>query len=185
MIDFPYMKEPYTSIIPNGRLLAIEDPNTSITLWESGIIVKYLVETYDKQRIISFTPGSKEASEAKQWMFSKASGSSPYFGHAVWLIVYHPEKLPDVIDHYTNDICRGSSVLEGVLQNKDSLVGGKYSYADAVFVNWFVIVSLFADRVNMDTDPLASMLGWSTWRLVLHPAIEKVLRRSGKKAPMK
>jgi len=62
-------KEPYDSINPNDRVPAIEDPNTGITLWESGAIIEYLVETYDKQHNISFAPGSKEYYEAKQWLY--------------------------------------------------------------------------------------------------------------------
>lgn len=73
-------KEPYESINPNGRVRAIEDPNTGITLWESGAIIEYLVEIYDKQHNISFAPGSKEYYEAKQWLYYQVSGQGPYFG---------------------------------------------------------------------------------------------------------
>lgn len=60
MLEFPDMKESYLSINPNGRVTAIEDPTTDITLWESGAIIEYLIETYDKQHAISFAPGTKE-----------------------------------------------------------------------------------------------------------------------------
>ena len=48
-------KKPYIDVNPNGRLPAIEDPNTGITLWESGAIVQYLVETYDKKEVLTYT----------------------------------------------------------------------------------------------------------------------------------
>ena len=35
------VKEPYyTKINPNGRLPAIHDPNTDLTIWESGAIIE-------------------------------------------------------------------------------------------------------------------------------------------------
>ncbi|KAF2490642.1 putative glutathione S-transferase [Lophium mytilinum] len=153
MIEFPDMKkEPYVSINPNGRVPSIEDPNTGITLWESGAIIEYLVETYDKQHNISFAPSSKGYFEAKQWLYYQVSGQGPYFGQAIWFTLYHPEKLASVVDRYVNEIRRVSGVLDRALQDKEFLVGGKFSYADAAFVTWFAIVPLFADRVNLDRD---------------------------------
>lgn len=44
-MDFSVLKqEPFISVNPNGRTPAIEDPNTGITLWESGAIVDYLID---------------------------------------------------------------------------------------------------------------------------------------------
>jgi len=175
MIDFRDMKkEPYESINPNGRVPAIQDPNTSITLWESGAIIEYLVETYDKQYNISFSPGSKEHFEAKQWLFYQVSGQGPYFGQAVWFTVYHPEKLPGVIDRYINEIRRVSGVLDRFLQDKDFLVGGKFSYADASFVTWYLIMSLFAENVNLEADfPILN--AWLE-RSKARPAIAKIIQ---------
>ncbi|TVY29766.1 Glutathione S-transferase-like protein gedE [Lachnellula hyalina] len=175
MIEFPDMKkEPYESINPNGRVPAIEDPNTGITLWESGAIIEYLVETYDKQHNISFAPGSKEGYEAKQWLFYEVSGQGPYFGQAVWFTIYHPEKLPSAVDRYINEIRRVSGVLDRVLQGKEFLVGGKFSYADAAFVTWYAIVPLFADRINLETDfPILN--AWLE-RMKSRPAISKILQ---------
>ncbi|OBT71076.1 hypothetical protein VF21_09859 [Pseudogymnoascus sp. 05NY08] len=90
LIDFPDMKkEAYESINPNGRVPAIKGPNTGITLWESGAIIEYLVETYDKQHNISFAPGSKENYESEQWLFYDVTCQSPYFGQAVWFTLYN------------------------------------------------------------------------------------------------
>lgn len=73
---------PYTNVNPNGRVPSIEDPNTNITLWESGAIIQYLVEKYDTSRSISFTPGSAAAHHANQWLFFQVSGQGPYMGQA-------------------------------------------------------------------------------------------------------
>ncbi|KAF2185351.1 glutathione S-transferase [Zopfia rhizophila CBS 207.26] len=175
IIEFPDMKkEPYKSINPNGRVPAIEDPNTGITLWESGAIIEYLVETYDKQHNISFAPGSKEYYEAKQWLYYQVSGQGPYFGQAVWFTLYHSEKLPSAVDRYVNEIRRVSGVLDRALQDKEFLVGGKFSYADTAFVTWYAIMFLFADRFNLETDfPLLN--AWLE-RIKARPAIAKILQ---------
>ena len=174
-IDFPDMKkEPYESINPNGRVPAIEDPNTGTTLWESGAIIEYLVETYDKQHSISFAPGSKEYFETKQFLFFQVSGQGPYFGQAVWFLMYHPEKVPSAVDRYVNEIRRISSVLNRILKDKEFLVGGKYSYADAAFLMWYTILFLFADKFNLETEfPLVN--AWLE-RIKARPAVAKILQ---------
>lgn len=78
-IAFADLKQPgYLAINPNGRIPAIHDPNTGLTLWESGAIVEYLVEKYDTERKMSFEPGSVEANLARQWLFFQCSGQGPY-----------------------------------------------------------------------------------------------------------
>lgn len=38
-----------SEINPNGRVPALTDPNTGINIWESGAIIEYLIEVYDKE----------------------------------------------------------------------------------------------------------------------------------------
>ncbi|KAK4105366.1 glutathione S-transferase [Parathielavia hyrcaniae] len=148
-VQFSDVKQPaYLAINPNGRMPSIHDPNTNLTLWESGAIVEYLIETYDTDRKISFAPGSHEAYLAKQWLFFQTTGQGPYYGQAVWFTRYHPEKLPSVQTRYFNEMKRVTAVLEGHLAKqkeehgaKDGfdgpwLVGNKLSYADLAFVPW-------------------------------------------------
>lgn len=74
-VSFPDLKQPdFLKINPNGRMPAIQDPNTDLTLWESGAIIEYLVDKYDTERKISFEPGSKEYWLAKQWLFFQGTG---------------------------------------------------------------------------------------------------------------
>lgn len=78
-ISMGQVKSPeYIAINPNGRLPAIHDPNTDLTLWESSAILEYLIEVYDKDHKFSFEAGSKEAFHVKQWLFFQASGQGPY-----------------------------------------------------------------------------------------------------------
>lgn len=80
-IPFSDIKKPeYLAVNPNGRLPAIQDPNTGITLWESGAILEYLVDKYDHAQKLSFSPGSDEFYHARQWLFFQTTGQGPYYG---------------------------------------------------------------------------------------------------------
>jgi glutathione S-transferase len=152
IIPFPLsqVKTPeYVAINPNGRLPSIYDPNTDLTLWESGAIVEYLVEKYDTENKISYPRGSNEWFLTKQWLFFQASGQGPYYGQASWFKKFHPEKLPSALDRYVKEINRVTGVLEGHLAkqkhegNSDGpwLVGNKYTFADFSFLSWQIIVT--------------------------------------------
>lgn len=74
-------KPPFEKINVNGRVPAIEDPNTGITLWESGAIIEYLAETYDTKHNLTITT-SPDKFLVKQWLHFQMSGQGPYFGQA-------------------------------------------------------------------------------------------------------
>ncbi|KAK4619854.1 Glutathione S-transferase-like protein OpS6 [Fulvia fulva] len=136
---------------PNGRVPAIEDPNTGITLWESGAIVEYLVETYDKDHAISYGSPPEKWSQ-KQWTHFQMSGQGPYFGQLVWFKFYHSEKnLTSVIDRYKTELRRVISVLDLHLSKtgKPYLVGDKVTFADLMFIPW----NLGAERFMDDSFP--------------------------------
>ena len=62
--------------------------------------------------------------------------ASPYFGQAVWFKVYHQEKVPSAVERYQKETVRVISVLDGVLQKQEWLVGGKPTIADLSFIPW-------------------------------------------------
>ncbi|KAL4865352.1 hypothetical protein BDV12DRAFT_150015 [Aspergillus spectabilis] len=167
--------EPFISVNPNGRLPAIEDPNTNITLWESGAILEYLVETYDKEHKISFKQGSKDYFAAKQWLHFQMSGQGPYFGQLVWFVRFHGETIPSAIDRYTNEIRRVSGVLNGVLKDREYLVGGKFSYVDAAFLPWFNTIHLFTDEIKFETE-FPQLHAWLE-SIRARPEIAKILKK--------
>ncbi|KAJ5968144.1 hypothetical protein N7501_004392 [Penicillium viridicatum] len=174
-------KEPYESINPNGRVPALEDPNTGIIIWESGAILEYLVDTYDKEHTISFPAGSKEYYESKQWLHYQMSGQGPYFGQAAWFTIYHPEKVPSAVERYVNEIRRVSGVLNRSLQNKEYLVGGKYSYVDAAFVPWFEVAGLlWSNEIGLEEN-FPHVNSWLN-RIKARPAVAKTIDDKAKAA---
>ncbi|KAF4160101.1 hypothetical protein CNMCM6069_009785 [Aspergillus lentulus] len=94
----------YEKINANGRVPAIEDPNTGITLWESGAIFEYLVTKYDEKSEISFPPNSPEFYHAIQYLHFQRSGQGPHFGQAVWFRIHHKEQLQIAVERYVNEI---------------------------------------------------------------------------------
>ncbi|KAI3332320.1 glutathione S-transferase [Xylariaceae sp. AK1471] len=148
LLEFDEMKgDAYVKINPNGRVPAIEDPNTGLTLWESGPIVEYLVEQYDKDHKISYDTFT-EKYQIKQWIGFQISGQGPYYGQGVWFSLIHPEKLPSAIERYWKEVERVRSVLDlhlsrqaeekqgAKVADKDVwLVGDKCTVAD---LSWFI-----------------------------------------------
>ncbi|KAL3491017.1 glutathione S-transferase [Aspergillus germanicus] len=175
-LSFAEVKQvPYTSINPNGRVPAIQDPNTGITLWESGAILEYVVDTYDKDNTVSFAAGTPQYFEAKQWLHYQMSGQGPYFGQAVWFTVYHPESVPSARERYINEVRRVSGVLDGVLAGREYLVGGRYSYVDSAFLTWFGVVPQFlGDAIDLERES-PNVSAWLA-RLHARPAIAKVIK---------
>lgn len=189
LIEFPDMKQPpYEKININGRVPALEDPNTGITLWESGAILEYLVETYDKTNTISFAPGTAEYFHAKQWLHFQMSGQGPYFGQAMWFHRYHPEQLESVKERYLKEMRRVTGVLNRSLEGREYLVAGKYSYADVAFLPWFnvafypwynmAVPGVFADKIQVEEE-FPNVAAWLE-RIRARPAISKTLEERAK-----
>ncbi|KAF1810789.1 glutathione S-transferase Ure2-like protein [Eremomyces bilateralis CBS 781.70] len=185
LLKFPEMKQPaYEKINPNGRVPAIEDPNTGITLWESAAIIEYLVEKYDENRTISFPPGTPEYYYAKQWLHFQASGQGPYFGQAVWFKIHHKEHIQSAFDRYINEIRRVSGVLNGVLEGHQYLVNDTYSYADTAFIPWFDIIPWLAgDAIDLKKD-FPNVHAWLN-TLKSRPAVITGLGKVKSEAPKK
>ncbi|EME47042.1 hypothetical protein DOTSEDRAFT_123585 [Dothistroma septosporum NZE10] len=149
IMNFDEVKQaPFTSQFPNGRVPAIEDPNTGIKLWESGAIIEYLLETYDTANTLSYT-STPEKYEQKCWLHFQMSGQGPYFGQRAWFTLYAPEKPQSVQDRYGNEIRRVLGVIDSHLKQsgKAFLVGDKVSYADLAFVPWHWLLE-YAPHIN-------------------------------------
>ncbi|KAI1127510.1 glutathione S-transferase [Nemania abortiva] len=170
-------KEPYTNLNPNGRVPTLVDPNKDMVIWESGAIVDYLVEEYDKDAKLHYTT-LKEKNATRSWQYFQVSGQGPYFGQLGWFERHHSERLPSAIERYTNEAKRIIGVIDGHLAKNDTkfLVGDKPTYADLMFIPYFKAVgkgSLMA--TDVDT---AQWVHYTAWMKRLHdrPAVAKVAK---------
>ena len=165
-------KPEYIAINPNGRIPAIHDPNTNITLWESGAIIEYLVDKYDPKYRLSFAPGTEESYQAKQWLFFQVSGQGPYYGQAAWFKKFHPEQVPSAVERYCKEVNRVSAVLDGHLGRQKReyevkgetggpwLVGNKFSYADLAFVSYQKIIGMILEKQEYNEDDYSHLKEW-------------------------
>ncbi|KAI4213977.1 MAG: hypothetical protein LQ351_003381 [Letrouitia transgressa] len=167
-------KKPYTDLNPNGRVPAIEDPNTGLTLWESGAIILYLVEQYDTEKKLTYDT-LVEKNQLTQWLMFQMSGQGPYYGQASWFHVLHSEKVPSAINRYVDEARRVCGVLERCLQGKDWLVGDKISFADLAFVPWndrLEVVLMVEDGRKFDGFP--NVKAWHE-RMASRPSWKKAM----------
>jgi glutathione S-transferase len=187
-VGFANVKGPeYEAINPNGRLPSIHDPNTNLTIWESGAIIEYLIERYDTQepRKLSFTPRSAEAELARSFLHLQVSGQGPYYGQAYWFKMYHAEKVPSAVERYVNEAKRVTGVLDKWLAkqkeaNKENLgdgpwlVGNKLSYADIAFIPWQRSVHTVMVEEGFNADEFPHAKDWIE-RMVAREPLKAVL----------
>lgn len=176
-------KPEYTAINPNGRLPSIQDPNTGLTLWESGAILDYLVHTYDQEHKLSFPPGSPEFWHTKQWLLFQASGQGPYFGQAAWFKKFHHEKVPSALERYAKEVGRVTGVLESHLSEQAELypdgdgpwlVGNQITYADIAFISWQQIIATILTKEEFDPDQFTHVKEW-IGKMSARPHVKQVM----------
>ncbi|KAI8273331.1 hypothetical protein K4K60_011012 [Colletotrichum sp. SAR11_57] len=178
MVEFTDVKkEHFTTVNPNGRLPAITDPNTGITLWESGAIIEYLVETYDTENRLSYT-SFPEKFHLKQFLAFQMSGQGPYFGQLGWFKMFHPEDVPSAKERYEEQTVRVLSVLDRVLKGREYLVGDKATYVDIAFMPWDYMARRMLDTAWNDKFAIDKEYpDYAAWaeRIRSRPAVEKTL----------
>ncbi|KAL2844432.1 hypothetical protein BJX68DRAFT_269663 [Aspergillus pseudodeflectus] len=161
IVDFDDVKKkPFIDINPNGRVPAIVDPNTDLTLWESGAIIQYLIEQYDTERKLSYD-SLHEKHLLNQWLHFQMSGQGPYYGQLAWFAVLHAEKVPSAITRYRNEALRILGVLNTVLEGRTWLVGDKCTFADLSFLPWNENLGILLDS-SLDEvfEPFGNVRSW-------------------------
>jgi len=130
----------FLKINPNGRIPAIVDRSRNdFAVFETGSILLYLAQHYDKEHKFSFPTDSNEYADTLSWMFFANAGVGPMQGQANHFFRYAPEKIPYAINRYQEETKRLYSVLDGHLAGREYIIGaekGKYSIADINAWTW-------------------------------------------------
>lgn len=130
---FGYFVTTNRSLTP---VIALHDPNTDVTLFESNAINNYLIASYDTSLTLTYPSSSPLVHKVNQWSYYQASGQGPYFGQFAWFHLFHHEQLPSAQSRYAKEILRVVGVLDRALQGKEWLVGEKCTWADLAFLPW-------------------------------------------------
>lgn len=141
----------YLKICPNGRIPAIVDTDTGISVFESGAILLYLAEKSGKLMPTDLAGRY----DVIQWLMFQMSGIGPMQGQAVAFVRYFPEEIPQAINRYRNESRRLYEVLDRQLAERNYLTG-EYSIADIANYSW--VRSWYWARV--DIEGLDNLQAW-------------------------
>ncbi|KAJ5988094.1 glutathione S-transferase II [Penicillium waksmanii] len=149
-------KQPwFLEINPNGRIPAITDTWTDgerIRIFESGAILEYIIDRYDKDYKTSYPKDSREHWEVKSWLMWQMGGLGPMQGQLEHFQKYAPEKVEYSINRYSNETRRLYGTLENHLAKSSHglLVGDRVTIADIACWGW---ISSHADGVFLSDFP--------------------------------
>jgi GSH-dependent disulfide-bond oxidoreductase len=153
----------FLAISPNNKIPAIVDRDNGMSLFESGVILKYLAEKTGK-----FMPSSVEARwRVEEWLMWQMAGFGPMLGRAHYFLHYNPGKAPFAEEWFNREVPRLYGVLDRQLAHS-GYMAGDYSIADMATFPW---VARFANhKANIKDFP--RVVEWYE-KLSARPALAK------------
>ena len=129
----------FLKINENGRVPALEDPNTDVTSWESGAVMNYLRRVYDKSNVLGPKQDTEQARvDLEKWEYFLLTSLGPMTGQVNWFKHYHSNKNEDALKRYEEQTYRCYGVVEEQLGKTDgkSILPGGISSVDLHFYPW-------------------------------------------------
>eukprot|EP01124_Arcella_intermedia_P003406 TRINITY_DN11874_c0_g1_i1.p1 TRINITY_DN11874_c0_g1~~TRINITY_DN11874_c0_g1_i1.p1 ORF type:complete len:245 (+),score=40.09 TRINITY_DN11874_c0_g1_i1:17-751(+) len=153
----------FLKLNPNGRIPVLIDHTTGQSIFESGAIMIYLAEKYNKFYYTGDEPEQLTDDEIArrkytvlQWLFFQMSGVGPMQGQAHVFFRYAAEKIPMAIERYQAETKRLYGVLDGQLAKTPYIAGHFVSIADFSLYPW-VKVHFWA---GVSIDDLPNLKNW-------------------------
>ncbi len=156
----------FLRVAPNNRIPAIVDHDTGVQMMESGAIMLYLAERYDR-----FLPGGDERWTTIEWLMWQMGGVGPMFGQVHHFVKFNPGKSAYSEERYANEAARLYGVLNKRLEGRNFIAGtgrGVYSIADMATWPW---VSRY-DWQKIDLHEFPNVRDWYV-RIAERPAVQR------------
>lgn len=173
----------FVAINPNSKIPALVDHSTTnkqgqpIALFESGAILLYLAEKFEK-----FVPLQQGAARAEclSWLMWQM-GSAPYlgggFGH---FYAYAPEPMEYPINRFAMETKRQLDVLDKHLENSQYMCGddeADYNIADIIIWAWYgqlALGKLYDAAEFLQVDDYSNLQRWAQ-KIAERPAVKRAV----------
>ncbi|CAK3852316.1 glutathione S-transferase [Lecanosticta acicola] len=130
----------FLKINENGRVPALEDPNTGVVSWESGAVMNYVRRVYDLNGTLGPKGnGERERVDFEKWEFFLLTTLGPMMGQVNWFRHYHSSKNDNALNRYEEQAYRCFGVLDGQIKSHGGrfiLPGNGISAVDLHFYPW-------------------------------------------------
>jgi len=166
----------FVKINPNSKIPALVDQsqNPSVKIFESGSILLYLAEKFNKL----IPTDIHGRTETLNWLFWQI-GSAPYvgggFGH---FFAYAPEPMKYPIDRFTMETKRQLDLLDKILAQRSYIAGDTYTIADIAIWSWYgrlALGKLYEGSYKfLNMDEYTHLLEWAQ-RIAERPGVQKGL----------
>ncbi len=155
----------FLKIAPNNRIPAIVDQETGIQMMETGAIMMYLADKYQK-----FQCQGGEYWRMVEWLMWQMGGLGPMLGQAHHFVKYNKGKSEYSDKRYAAEAQRLYTVLNTRLDRRGFIAGqdrGTYSIADMACWPW---VSRF-EWHEVDLNAFPNIKDWYL-RIAARPAVQ-------------
>ena len=156
----------FLKIAPNNRIPAIVDHDTGMQLMESGAIMLYLADKYDR-----FHVKGPEHWRMVEWLMWQMGGLGPMLGQVHHFVKYNAGKSAYAEERYSTEARRLYNVLNTRLEGRDYVAGedaGEYTIADMSMFPWIAR----HDWQQIDLNDFPNVRDWYV-RIANRPATER------------
>ncbi len=156
----------FLKIAPNNRIPAIVDHETGQTLMETGAIMMYLADKYQK-----FQCSGAEYWRMVEWLMWQMGGLGPMLGQVHHFVKYNKGTSEYAETRYSTEGRRLYRVLNERLEGREYIAGegaGEYTIADMACWPW---VSRF-EWQEVDLNEFPNVRDWYV-RIAERPAVQK------------